>query len=155
MCSIMRKRISTMISLLFILLLSYTYAGAIDLTQDKYVKVYEDMTKAVYLNKESPVVTRYSPPYYIIQGECIIDDFSSNRIYTHISNYFYNYDQQEIATNNTFTTIYYKDGSSETFPVPPDYPLNPVIPLPKDSVGSIIGHMYFYLCYDIPFYKDL
>ena len=49
----MRKRISTMISLLFILLLSYTYAGAIDLTQDKYVKVYEDMTKAVYLNKES------------------------------------------------------------------------------------------------------
>lgn len=61
----MRKRIIAMISLLFILLFSCTYAGAIDLTQDTYAEVYEDMTNAIYMNVDSPIVTRYSPLYHI------------------------------------------------------------------------------------------
>lgn len=150
----MRKRICTMISLLFILLFSCTYASAIDLTQDKYVKVYEDMTSSIYLNMESPTVTRYSPPYYIIQGEMITDDFSTDTIRVCISNYFYDYDKQEIATNIISITSYSRNGTSEKLPIPPDYLLNPVKPLQKYSVGSSIGHAYFYLCYNIPFYKD-
>ena len=150
----MKKRIFTMIGLLFILLFSCTYAGAIDLTQDNYVKVTENMTSAIYLNTKSPTVTRYSPPFYIIKGEMIIDDFSSDKIAVYNSNYFYNYEQKEIAINDIDVIIYYKDGSSETIPIPADYPLNPVRTQPKYSVGATIGAMYFYLCYGIDFYKN-
>lgn len=152
----MKKRIFTMISLLFILLFSCTYvsaAGAIDLTQDKYVKVYEDMTKAVFLNKSSPIVTRESPPYYIIKGEMILNDFTSGTIFVSVSNYFYDYEKQEISSNSISLTAYYSDGSSETSQFPPYILLNSVNTLSRDSVGGTIGDIYFSICYNKFFYK--
>lgn len=148
----MKKRIFTMIGLLFILLFSCTYAGAIDLTQDKYVKVYEDMTKAIYMNIDSPTVTRYDPPYYIIRGEMVYQDYTKDTITVYTDNYFYDYTYQVIGYQPTgAATVYFSDGTIDSTPFPV---LDPVAILPKGSIGSNIGDKYFSICYNIPFYKN-
>ena len=152
----MKRYIIIAFSILYLFLISCINAEAIDLTQNNYVKVDEDMLQAVYINKNSPIVIRYSPPYYIIKAEVIINDFYTNEIYVFEFNYFYDYNRQEMATNTISTTIYDKNGSSyssETSSMPKLRSDASI--LPKHSISSTIGDMYFYLCYNMHFYKEL
>ena len=100
--------------ILFLLFITYPiqfiWASFLD-NSSTYIKLSSSITSEQYINKKSTKVLRYDPPFYIIQGNFILNDFDEDFIYCGTYNFYYDIEKQEMKAKLISTSVYDKAGN--------------------------------------------
>lgn len=146
------------VSLCWFLMQGFILVGAVSLDDlkdtSRYLKLHSTAMITYYVDKQSPVVIRYDPPYYIIQGKTVLVSYDNNTISEFTEKVYYDYDQQHMQSQTIYQTSYTFKGEYEgSLDYQNPYLFSDPVEMPHNSVGSAIGELYFYLCYNMSFWK--
>ena len=94
------KKILVLIGLLWSIALP-CFATFLDDSPERYHKVFSTINMSAYVDDNSVMVTRYDPPFYIIQADIYNAWYESEIVSKMKCQYFYDYDTKQHFT--TFT----------------------------------------------------
>lgn len=143
------KRIIILLTLIVSMYFTVTQANYFD-DNKNFIATGSSMESKTYIDINSVQVTRYSPPYYIIQANTYFFNYKDSIITKQIEQYFYDYDTKQIKM--LILGMYRCDESGNVskgmmFPIEN----RPYINLPTNSVGYISASLAFYKAYRIIF----
>ncbi len=142
--------------ILFFIMQGFITVGAVNINdlQDtsRYIKQGDSITLDVYIDRNSVVVVRYAPPYYVIQGKIIYVDYPANELWESIEKYYYDYSSKDMKMQNIQLTTYTFNGEQIDLD---NFQSNLYYRTPSSvswgSNGFSCGNILFYLCYNMLF----
>lgn len=115
-----------------------------------YFKIGKTNTMDIYMNFWQSNVLRYDPPYYIIRGNVIYEDYEYDKIISITYNFMYDYKRQIVLAKPFMATSYNKSGNAlKTLSLTQDKSLR----IQKHSPEGHAADMYFLANYHMLFFK--
>lgn len=142
------KKILVLIGLIWSIALP-CFAMFLDDSPEKYHKVFSTIKSSSYVDDNSITVTRYDPPFYIIQADVYTAWYENEIVSKMECQYFYDYDTKEV--NIKVFSYQYEFNFSGQFlrSGPAGARIERISP---GTNGMILANYLFYKCYNMEFY---
>ncbi|WP_337507141.1 hypothetical protein [Megasphaera sp.] len=141
------KKLLVLIMLLWIIVLP-CFAMYLDDSPERYSKVYSRINMASYVDNNSIAVTRYDPPFYVIQADVYNAWYEDETVSKEKCKLFYDYDTKEVIIKVSnyhfmfnFNGIFLASG-------PAKGGAQQILP---GTNGMVLANYLFYKCYNMKF----
>lgn len=148
----MRKFFLSILFLLSIFSYSSSFASFLSADTLAYFKIGKTNTMDIYMNFWQSNVLRYDPPYYIIRGNVIYEDYEYGNIVSITYNFMYDYNRQTVLAKPILATSYDATGNIlETLDLTQDKTMR----IERNTPEGHAADMYFLKNYRMVFYKNI
>lgn len=147
----MKKKLFTILFLLCLSPLYSSFASFLSADSVAYFKIGKTNTMDIYMNFWQSNVLRYDPPFYIIRGNVIYEDYEYGNIVSITYNFMYDYNRQTILAKPILATSYDAAGNIlKTMDLTQDKTMR----IERNTPEGHAADMYFLKNYRMLFYKN-
>lgn len=138
------------VRILVVFIWSILFSNSIVYGSNLWVGISHGMTDKTYLDLNSVKVVRYDPPFYVIEGDILVEDYESGKNYLFSEKYFYDYNRRSVKYKIPYTYLE-REGDWVLASTDIDGKLHEV------NIGTQAGNVadaLFYWCYKMYFYEQ-